>query len=122
MPLSAERGQRAKMEQVPKSVEQAISMPISEQSSSRMTIKPEDALTIDDLFNVEPEKLTEAHIDKFISVMRERRSEWEREEAAKNAGGRKVTKAAAGAPKKKVGKISLDDVQLDLDSIDISEL
>ena len=49
-------------------------------------------VTIDDLFDMEPE--------------------WEREEADKTVSGRKRTKDSAGSPQKKTGKINLDEVDL----------
>lgn len=77
------------------------------------TVLKGEAVTIDDLFAMEPEDLSDHEVDLLIHHLRERRVEWEMEEASSKAGGRKQTARAAGAPKKKTGKVKLDSILSD---------
>lgn len=77
------------------------------------TVLKGEAKTIDDLFNMDPEHLSDGDIDRIIHELRTRRAEWEREEAEKNAKGKSRTAPSAGAPQKKVGQKSLKEIDLD---------
>ena len=69
-----------------------------------------EAVTIDDLFDQDPETLSDKDIDTLISYLRARRSEWELDEAKTKTTGARQTTRAAGSPKKKAGKVRLADI------------